>query len=175
MLAALPVVTEFLGKSLLDGAALDAHYGWLPAVFVISSMVTGGAVLRVAGRVFCGWGPTVGRDEGKQERAARVQDEERGAAGRTPPLMVIVPGVLLFAAIVVGLIPGADARRHRTRGSRLSRSSRLHWLGPGGHATALRPGGDESCCVLRLSLRRRGERRGCHAGGPGAVRQASPP
>ncbi|MGO9820193.1 MAG: complex I subunit 5 family protein [Solirubrobacteraceae bacterium] len=107
MLAALPVVTEFLGKSLLDGAALDAHYGWLPAVFVISSMVTGGAVLRVAGRVFCGWGPTVGRDEGKQERAARVQDEERGAAGRTPPLMVIVPGVLLFAAIVVGLIPGA--------------------------------------------------------------------
>ena len=107
MLAALPVVTEFFGKSLLDGAAIDANYGWLLAVFVIASMLTGGAVLRVAGRVFWGWGPAVGGDDGQQERVARVQDEERGAAGWTPPLMVIVPATLLLAAIVVGLIPGA--------------------------------------------------------------------
>src|SRR5438270_3581130 len=43
LLSAVPVVTLFFGKSLLDTAALDAGYGWLPAVFVFSSMFTGGA------------------------------------------------------------------------------------------------------------------------------------
>src|SRR5437763_1864848 len=54
LLAAIPVVTVFFGKSLLDGASLEGGYPWLPSVFVFSSMFTGGAVLRVAGRVFCG-------------------------------------------------------------------------------------------------------------------------
>ena len=56
LLSALPGVTAFFGKSLLDGGALELRYPWLPAVFVISSILTGGAVLRAAGRVFLGWG-----------------------------------------------------------------------------------------------------------------------
>jgi multicomponent Na+:H+ antiporter subunit D len=107
-LAALPVVTTFFGKSLLDAAALEGHYPWLPTLFVISSMFTGGAVLRVTGRVFLGWGATE-RDSivDAQARAGR-EEEEEGSAPRdsTPPLMLIVPAVLLLGAIVVGLIPG---------------------------------------------------------------------
>ena len=43
-LSAIPVVTLFFGKSLLDGGALDAGYPWLPTIFVIASALTGGAV-----------------------------------------------------------------------------------------------------------------------------------
>jgi multicomponent Na+:H+ antiporter subunit D len=107
LLSALPVVTLFFGKSLLDGAALEAGYPWLPAIFVISSMATGGAVLRVTGRVFLGWGASQ-REEEPQLRPAREEgDEETTPATHTPPLMIVVPGVLLVAAVVIGLIPGA--------------------------------------------------------------------
>jgi multicomponent Na+:H+ antiporter subunit D len=105
-LAAMPVVTTFFGKSLLDGAALDAHYRWLPTLFVIASALTGGAVLRVAGRVFVGWGASQRRDVGQAEEA-REEHEGTGGRDHTPALMVLVPAVLLLGAIVVGLIPGA--------------------------------------------------------------------
>ncbi len=107
LLAAVPVSTLFFGKSLLDGAALDGGYPWLPTIFVISSMFTGGAVLRVAGRVFLGWGAAQHPDDRQARQAREEQDEEPGAKDRTPPLMVLVPAVLLVGAIVIGLIPGA--------------------------------------------------------------------
>ncbi len=107
LLSAIPVVTLFYGKSLLDGAALDAGFPWLPTVFVVSSALTGGAVLRVAARVFLGWGSARAADEGQAEQAREEEDEETAPRDRTPPLMLLVPAVLLTAAIVIGLIPGA--------------------------------------------------------------------
>ncbi|MBV9918417.1 MAG: hypothetical protein JO153_18110, partial [Solirubrobacterales bacterium] len=77
LLAAAPPFTAFAGKSLLETAAKERGYAWLIAVFVIVSAVTGGAVLRVTGRVFRGWGPSEGPDPA-QARAARERvDEER--------------------------------------------------------------------------------------------------
>jgi multicomponent Na+:H+ antiporter subunit D len=107
VLAAVPVVTLFFGKSLLDAASLEGGYPWLPSIFVLSSMLTGGAVLRVAGRVFLGWGPSRKPDERQARQAREEESEEPEAAGRTPPLMLLVPALLLAAAIVIGLIPGA--------------------------------------------------------------------
>jgi multicomponent Na+:H+ antiporter subunit D len=108
LLAAIPPVTAFFGKSLLDGAAIEGHYPWLPAVFVIASMFTGGAVLRVAGGVFGGWGRPWRGGAAEQVAPAREEhDEETVARDRTPLLMLVVPAVLLAGAIVVGLIPGA--------------------------------------------------------------------
>src|SRR5207248_398103 len=104
---AIPVVTLFFGKSLLDGAALDAGYPWLPAIFVIASALTGGAVLRVTGRVFLGWGRAEAAHEGQAEQAHEEEAEEIAPREKTPVLMLLVPGVLLAAAIVIGLIPGA--------------------------------------------------------------------
>ena len=49
---------------------------WLPTVFVISSILTGGAVLRAAGRVFLGWGASERRED-VQLRRPPEQDEER--------------------------------------------------------------------------------------------------
>ena len=108
VLCAVPGVTLFFGKSLLEAAALSAGYAWLPVVFLFSSALTGGAVLRVGGRVFLGWGPAERRsDENLDWGRAREEDEENVARGRTPVLMLLVPGLLLAGAIAVGLIPGA--------------------------------------------------------------------
>jgi len=74
-------------------------------VFVISSILTGGAVLRAAGRVFLGWGASE-RQEDIQLRQPPEQDEERIERETTPPLMLIVPAALLLGAVVAGLIPG---------------------------------------------------------------------
>jgi multicomponent Na+:H+ antiporter subunit D len=107
LLAAPPPLTEFAGKSLLDGAASDAGYGWLTALFVVVSALTGGAVLRVAGRVWMGWGPSEGPDPSQARAAEERIDETRDDRDHTPVLMLIVPFVLLIAAAVVGVIPGA--------------------------------------------------------------------
>src|SRR3954470_9768196 len=61
--ASLPPFGPFLGKTLVEDAALKApSYGWLPAVMVVASALTGGALLRVGLRVFFGVGrPETGR------------------------------------------------------------------------------------------------------------------
>jgi multicomponent Na+:H+ antiporter subunit D len=106
LLSAVPGVTSFFGKSLLESAALKAHDPWLPTVFVISSILTGGAVLRVTGRVFLGWGAAEREEDVHMAGPAQEGDEETAARDYTPPLMLVVPAVLLAASIVLGLIPG---------------------------------------------------------------------
>ena len=107
LLAAAPPFTSFAGKSLVEAAASSAGYGWLTVVFVLVSAITAGAVLRVCGRVFLGWGPAEGPDP-RQARAAEERvDETLDERDHTPPLMLVVPAVLLLVAAFVGLVPGA--------------------------------------------------------------------
>jgi multicomponent Na+:H+ antiporter subunit D len=115
LLAALPLTTPFFGKSLLDAAALEGGDPWLPAIFALCSMATGGAVLRVAGRVFLGWGEAQAPDSASRE-GSREDDEETESRDRTPPLMVAVPAVLLLAAVLVGLVPGLVPAIERAAG-----------------------------------------------------------
>ncbi len=107
LLAAPPPLTAFAGKSLIDSASARAGYGWLTALFVLVSALTGGAVLRVAGRVFFGWGPSTGPDPSQARAAEERVDETRDERDHTPGLMVAVPAVLLLGATAVGLVPGA--------------------------------------------------------------------
>jgi multicomponent Na+:H+ antiporter subunit D len=105
-LAALPPFTTFMGKSLLEEGASEVGYNWLIVLFIFVSAATGGAVLRVAGRVFLGWGPK----EGPHKEQAGTADEGHETAGghdQTPPLMILVPAVLLIGVLLLGLIPGA--------------------------------------------------------------------
>ena len=95
LLAAAPPSTAFAGKSLLESASSEAGNGWLVAVFVIVSALTGGAVLRVTGRVFLGWGPSAGPDRSQARAAEERVNEEHGPRDRTPLTMVVVPAVLL--------------------------------------------------------------------------------
>ena len=107
LLAAAPPFTAFVGKSLVEEDLSRAGYGWLIVVFVIVSAVTGGAVLRVCGRVFLGWGPAQGPDPSQARSAHERVDETRGERDSTPPLMIAVPAVLLVVAALVRFLPGA--------------------------------------------------------------------
>jgi multicomponent Na+:H+ antiporter subunit D len=107
LLSALPPFALFHGKSEIEGAASAAGYGWLALLFMLISGATGGAVLRIAGRVFMGWGPSQGADPDQARAAEERVDETRDKPDHTPPLMVIVPAVLLVLAAGVNFVPGA--------------------------------------------------------------------
>jgi multicomponent Na+:H+ antiporter subunit D len=132
LLAAIPPFTAFAGKSMLESAASDGHYGWLIAVFVLISAFTGGAVLRVTGRVFLGWGPSEGPDPAQARAAEERVDEERAPREKTPMVMIAVPAVLLAAAAVLGLVPGAVPGVERAAGRFVNHAAYARWvLGPG--------------------------------------------
>jgi len=106
LLAAAVPLTLYFGKSMLERAASDAGYGWLVPVFILSSALTAGAVLRVTGRVFLGWGPREGPDPSQSRAAQERVDETRDSRDHTPAVMLAVPAVLLLAAGGAGLVPG---------------------------------------------------------------------
>jgi multicomponent Na+:H+ antiporter subunit D len=112
LLAGAPLGTTFFGKSLVDDAAAMHGYGWLPSVLVVCSALTGGAVLRVAGRVFLGWGAREhprSRDE-SADRAQELEAAEEGADfaphDRVPVVLLLLPALLVAAAALAGLVPG---------------------------------------------------------------------
>ena len=104
LLAGTPMLTTFFGKSMIETAALEHGYAWLPAVFVLTSALTAGAVLRAAGVIFCGWGdeaaPDRGTTSGEEERFETLQPHDR-----TPAIMVAPMLALMLGALAVGLVP----------------------------------------------------------------------
>lgn len=133
LLAALPPFTLFHGKSQIEGAASALGVGWLALVFVVISGVTGAAVLRVAGRVFLGLGPARGPDPGQEQASAEEQDETEGAPSHTPPLMVIVPGVLLLLAAGLNFVPGSLDWAYRAAGLLADHRAYAAWVLHGVH------------------------------------------
>jgi multicomponent Na+:H+ antiporter subunit D len=128
LLAAIPVFTTFAGKSLLEEAASGSGQGWLVAVFITVSALTGGAVLRVAGRAFLGWGPAEGPDP-LQARAAEEEGNELDEPREhTPAPMLIVPAVLLALALAVAVIPGAVPGIERAAALFADHGSYAHWV-----------------------------------------------
>jgi multicomponent Na+:H+ antiporter subunit D len=99
--ASLPPFGPFLGKSMIDDAALKAGYAFVPALVMLSSALCGAAVLKSGARVFLGWGtpPSEERDEADEETTSEAEDLH----DRTPAVMM-VPTVLLFVgAIGIGV------------------------------------------------------------------------
>jgi multicomponent Na+:H+ antiporter subunit D len=105
-LAGMPPFGTFLGKALMEEAAVETGLPWLIGLFVVVAALTSAALLRATGRVFCGLGPRGGAGAA----ATRSPDE---AAVRHPHVHAtqVVPAVgLLAGAVAVGLAPGlADA------------------------------------------------------------------
>jgi multicomponent Na+:H+ antiporter subunit D len=117
LLAALPPLGTFTGKSALEGAVGDiGGYDWVVAVLVIASALSAGAVLRAAGRIFMGWGARVHRHHELLTDTSE-QPETFSPHDRTPVVMLLPPLVLLVAGAVVGLFgvlrDGADAAAAR--------------------------------------------------------------
>jgi multicomponent Na+:H+ antiporter subunit D len=128
LLAAAPPFTAFFGKSLVESAASGSGYGWLVVVFVAVSALTGGAVLRVAGRVFLGWGPSSGPDPAQARAASERVDETRDERSHTPPMMKVMPCVLLVLAMVVGLVPDAVGGAERAAARFVDHPAYAAWV-----------------------------------------------
>ncbi|MET7378024.1 complex I subunit 5 family protein [Streptomyces sp. NPDC005526] len=136
-LAGLPPFGTGLGKAVAE----EAVGGPLTVVYVLASAVTGGAVLRVTGRVFLGLGPRP--EEHPEEYVEEHPEDETTGSGeqpetlhrltRVPGTMRAVPGVLLAAALAVGVAPGFAglvARAVNESGSG-GAAGLVHWTGTG--------------------------------------------
>ncbi|WP_037851170.1 complex I subunit 5 family protein [Streptomyces sp. NRRL S-340] len=110
-LAGLPPFGTGLGKAVSE----EAVGGPLTVLYVAASALTGGAVLRVAVRVFLGLGPRPeGRDGGERDEdetsGSGEEPETRQRLDEVPMTMRTVPAVLLAAALAVGAVPGFAGR-----------------------------------------------------------------
>jgi multicomponent Na+:H+ antiporter subunit D len=105
LIAGTPMLGTFFGKSLIETSALEQGFPWLPAVMMVTSGITGAAILRAAGTIFGGWG----EDEpppSEQPAEKDVEFETRKPHDRTPVTMLAPAIALMAAAFVVGLVPG---------------------------------------------------------------------
>jgi multicomponent Na+:H+ antiporter subunit D len=101
VISSLPLSGAFLGKSMIEDAAIKAGYGFVPPVIVLVSALAGAAVLRAGARVFAGWG-----DVDEEQRDAADEDtvrETSGDAGRTPAVMILGCALLAAGAIACGI------------------------------------------------------------------------
>jgi multicomponent Na+:H+ antiporter subunit D len=106
--AALPPFGPFLGKAMLEDALVAHGHGWAIAVVVLATALTGGALLRAAGRVFGGLGPEEREKISPADRETDVEAPEIAAG--LPPLMLAVTGFLLACTLASGCWFGfADA------------------------------------------------------------------
>ena len=105
-LASLPPLGPFAGKALVEEAATERGWTLLPALFMVVSALTAGAILRFAARAFLGLGSRAGPGPGGTQReAADEEPETERGHGRTPPSMVVPLYVLLIAGCALGAVP----------------------------------------------------------------------
>lgn len=105
-LAGLPPFGTWIGKSLVEEAAGAAGAHWVLPLAVITSGITGAAVLRAGARVFFGWGePAVEEAGAEQEGADQETETEEDVPGRLPVSMLAPPVVLLLGSLAVGVVP----------------------------------------------------------------------
>jgi multicomponent Na+:H+ antiporter subunit D len=103
-LAGMPPVATFLGKGMIEEDAASLGYAWIPSVFTVAAILTGGAVLRAAGRIFAGWGPL-------DDKVADLHREAApGERSRTPPSMWVPATVFAVLAVAATAWPQLSSR-----------------------------------------------------------------
>ena len=107
--ASLPPFGPWLGKALIDEAARDAGAGWVVAVFVIASILTGAAILRATVRVFAGIGPREDPSIVDAPAPDEVDPELRYPHERVPLTMTVPALALAIGGLGIGLVPGLRA------------------------------------------------------------------
>lgn len=107
--AGLPPFGPFLGRALLEDAALRAHgYHWVPALLALISALSAVPLLRAGARVFGGWGTRAPHDPHGETSADGSDDEDEASPGtRSTSPWLWGPAVLLLASSLAwGLWPG---------------------------------------------------------------------
>jgi multicomponent Na+:H+ antiporter subunit D len=104
-LADLPMFATFLGKGWIESSAASHGLAWVTAVLIVSSVLVGGAVLRVAGGVFYGLGDPPSENPQMAREASEETSETEEGKQRTPLTMIVPPVILVVAAVVIALLP----------------------------------------------------------------------
>ena len=142
LVASLPPFGPFLGKSMIEDAAIKAGYGFVPPLIVLASALAGASVLRAGARVFLGWGDV------EEERESSSSDEDTepettSSSDRTPVLMLAATGLLLLGCAGIGLWFGfgdlAATAAHRFTNGLGYRSAVFGGAPPLGIATSSSP------------------------------------
>ncbi len=94
-LAGLPAGPMDEGYSLIALGAEAAGRGWVLGPVLFSAALTGAAVLRMAGRIFAGWGELAGDEE-------HGETEEEHEPGDQPVLLLAAPAVVLLVLGMIG-------------------------------------------------------------------------
>jgi multicomponent Na+:H+ antiporter subunit D len=100
-LADLPPFGTFVGKGWITDSAGGGP--WLAAVFFACTVLTAGAVLRVAGGVFYGLGDPPGEDPRMAAEANEETGETESGRQRTPLTMLVPPCVLVVLGVAAGI------------------------------------------------------------------------
>ncbi|MGH2778103.1 MAG: hypothetical protein ACRDJB_05585, partial [Actinomycetota bacterium] len=82
------------------------------------SALTAAALLRVAGRIFRGWGTAEERDDGVESRDEEDEETESTSSSERVPAVMIAPlAVFVVAGLASGLVPGiATKALHQAEG-----------------------------------------------------------
>jgi multicomponent Na+:H+ antiporter subunit D len=107
-LSGVPPYGTFLGEALIDSAAEKLHYSWISYIFMLAGIITAGAVLRVAERIYFGWGEDL--DRSQQEEGETDEGRETRGSSEIPATMFVPTLVLLVLGIAVSFVPGLRAR-----------------------------------------------------------------
>jgi multicomponent Na+:H+ antiporter subunit D len=106
-LSACPPFGTGLGKDIAETATIKADYQWLPALFVLVSAVTAGAVLRAALRIYFGLGdPPTELDQPESTSGSEEESEVTGTLPKVPVTMLVPIVVLLGGSLALGVVPG---------------------------------------------------------------------
>lgn len=108
--AGLPPFGGFLGKALIEEAAAAAGYGWVLVVVIFSSALTAAALLRVAGRIFLGWGSVEEDPSGTKQDAEDEESESSGSTGRVPAVMIAPLVFFVLAGLASGFVPHISSK-----------------------------------------------------------------
>jgi multicomponent Na+:H+ antiporter subunit D len=104
-LSDLPPFATFLGKGWVEDSVAARGLTWIIVILVASSVLVGGAVLRVAGGVFYGLGDPPSEAPDMAEEAAEETSETDEAKQRTPLTMIVPAAILVLAAIGIVFAP----------------------------------------------------------------------
>jgi len=104
-LSDLPPFATFLGKGWIEDSAATRGMTWIIVIFVGSSVLVGGAVLRVAGGVFYGLGDAPSEDPQMASEASEETTETERGKNKTPLTMIVPAAVLVAAALGIVFVP----------------------------------------------------------------------